>query len=171
MEKKLQKSNNVTYYYTVNLLIKNFQSNGESTINHIHIKVFCPIERNKRDTKWHNTTGNIVTKAILEGGQINSLSNIYFRYHLERRIFHELLELKRLQIRAGKSNEQVLVKRLVDEYKKAGLIVGLKQYDGIYTFKHFERYLYGKLTSFKKPPQVLTSWTSLSPQRRIKHRP
>ncbi|KAL1460798.1 hypothetical protein WDU94_012744 [Cyamophila willieti] len=67
------------------------------------------------------------------------------KYHLERRIFHELLELKRLQIRAGKSNEQILVKRLVDEYKKAGLIVGLKQYDGIYTFKHFERYLYDQL--------------------------
>uniref|UniRef100_A0A8D8Q1Z5 Ankyrin-2 n=1 Tax=Cacopsylla melanoneura TaxID=428564 RepID=A0A8D8Q1Z5_9HEMI len=67
------------------------------------------------------------------------------KYHLERRIFHELLELKRLQIRAGKSNEQILVKRLVDEYKKAGLIVGLKHYDGIYTFKHFERYLYDQL--------------------------
>lgn len=53
--------------------------------------------------------------------------------------------MKRLQIRAGKSNEQVLVKRLVDDYQKAGLIVGLRPYDGIYSFRHFERYLYGKV--------------------------
>lgn len=69
--------------------------------------------------------------------------SLIFRYHLERRIFHTLLELKRLQIRAGKSNEQILVKRLVDDYQKAGLVVGLRQYDGIYSFRHFERYLYG----------------------------
>ena len=31
---------------------------------------------------------------------------------MERKIFEELLELKRMQIRAGRANEQVLVKRL-----------------------------------------------------------
>ncbi|XP_065211635.1 ankycorbin-like isoform X2 [Planococcus citri] len=74
-----------------------------------------------------------------------AVQNSLRKYHLERRIFHTLLELKRLQIRAGKSNEQILVKRLVDDYQKAGLIVGLRQYDGIYSFRHFERYLYEQL--------------------------
>lgn len=66
------------------------------------------------------------------------------RYHLERRIFHELLELKRLQIRAGRSNEALLVKRLVDDYRRAGLCIGLKPYEGVFTFRGFERYLYGQ---------------------------
>jgi hypothetical protein len=41
-----------------------------------------------------------------------------FRYQIERRIFQELLDLKRLQIRAGRANESVLVKRLADEYTR-----------------------------------------------------
>ena len=35
------------------------------------------------------------------------------RYHLERKIFFQLMELKRMQIRNGKANEHVLVKRQV----------------------------------------------------------
>lgn len=38
------------------------------------------------------------------------------RYHLERKIFFQLMELKRLQIRNGRANEQVLVKRQVNFY-------------------------------------------------------
>nr|CAD7577598.1 unnamed protein product [Timema californicum] len=67
------------------------------------------------------------------------------KYHLERRIFQELLELKRLQIRAGRANEQVLVKRLVDDYQKAGLDIGLQKYEGPFTFRNFEKYLYEQL--------------------------
>jgi hypothetical protein len=68
-----------------------------------------------------------------------------------------LLELKRLQIRAGRANEQVLVKRLVDDYHKAGLTVGMRQYDGVFTFRNFEKYLYGRLHSTAKlqPEQFL----------------
>ncbi|KAI5741630.1 hypothetical protein M8J76_015533 [Diaphorina citri] len=94
----------------------------------------------KSDHEYEDDPYDINTMSVTQAVQQSMR-----KYHLERRIFHELLELKRLQIRAGKSNEQVLVKRLVDDYKKAGLIVGLKQYDGIYTFKHFERYLYDQL--------------------------
>ena len=49
-----------------------------------------------------------------------SLCSLYLfhRYQVERRIFEELLELKRMQIRAGRANEQVLVKRLSDKYSK-----------------------------------------------------
>ena len=38
------------------------------------------------------------------------------RYQIERRIFQELLELKRLQIRASKANEAVIVKQLSERY-------------------------------------------------------
>lgn len=67
-----------------------------------------------------------------------------FRYNLERLIFYQLSELKRLQIRAGKSDERVLVKRLVEEYGSTGLFTGLKRYDGPFSFKRFEKYLYGE---------------------------
>ncbi|CAG0880106.1 unnamed protein product [Cyprideis torosa] len=70
------------------------------------------------------------------------------RYELERRIFAELLELKRLQIRSGSVNEKLLVKRLVDAYKKEGL-VGLKTYEGPYNFASFEKYLYESLKSIQ----------------------
>lgn len=52
--------------------------------------------------------------------------------------------MKRLQIRAGRSNEALLVKRLVDDYRRAGLCIGLKPYEGVFTFRGFERYLYGQ---------------------------
>ena len=59
-----------------------------------------------------------------------------------------MLELKRLQIRAGRSSEGVLVKRLVDDYRRAGLMLGLQQYNGVYTFRAFEKYLYGKFIGY-----------------------
>ncbi|CAH0384964.1 unnamed protein product [Bemisia tabaci] len=106
---------------------------GKSTISQSQKK---DKEKERDDEEEPNINVVSVTQAV---------QNSVRKYHLERRIFNELLELKRLQIRAGKSNEQVMVKRLVDEYKKAGLIVGLRQYDGAYSFKHFERYLYDQL--------------------------
>ena len=70
---------------------------------------------------------------------------LILRYQVERRIFEELLELKRMQIRAGRANEQVLVKRLSDSYSKSiQSTMGLKNHDGPYTFKEFEKYLYSK---------------------------
>ena len=64
---------------------------------------------------------------------------------MERKVFEELLELKRMQIRAGRANEQLLVKRLSDNYAKTIQdLAGLKNYDGPFTFKAFEKYLYSK---------------------------
>ena len=37
---------------------------------------------------------------------------------VEKKIFQELLEMKKYQIRAGRSNEAVLVKRLIKNYNK-----------------------------------------------------
>jgi len=64
---------------------------------------------------------------------------------LERLIFYQLSELKRLQIRVGKSDERVLVKRLIEEYDRTGFI-GLSRYNGPFSFKRFEKYLYGKFS-------------------------
>ena len=50
-----------------------------------------------------------------------------------------------MQIRAGRANEQLLVKRLSDKYsKEIQSTMGLKTHDGPYTFKEFEKYLYSK---------------------------
>ena len=90
------------------------------------------------------TTSSIGTR-LTTISVTQAVQNSLRKYQIERRIFQELLELKRLQIRAGRANEQVLVKRLSDEYAKSiSNFVGLKRHDGPYTFKDFEKYLYGE---------------------------
>ena len=80
----------------------------------------------------------------------------HFRYQMERKIFEELLELKRNQIRAGRANEQLLVKRLSDSYAKTiNELAGLKNYDGPFTFKEFEKYLYSKFESLRNYVHIL----------------
>ena len=66
-----------------------------------------------------------------------------FRYQLERKIFQQLLELKQMQIRSGQSNEQVFAKRLIESFRKDSVTVGLRPYDGGYSFFELENYLYG----------------------------
>ncbi|XP_049798922.1 uncharacterized protein LOC126234270 [Schistocerca nitens] len=84
-----------------------------------------------------------------------AVQNSMRKYHMERRIFQQLLELKRLQIRAGRANEHVLVKRLVDDYRRAGLIVGLKGFHGPFTFRAFEKYLYDQLRTLQSAERRL----------------
>ncbi|XP_008555384.1 ankycorbin [Microplitis demolitor] len=77
------------------------------------------------------------------------------RYHLERKIFFQLMELKRLQIRHGRANEQVLVKRQVEMFHKAGMsgpALGVAKYDQPYTFKDFETFLYEQLRRLQRRP-------------------
>ncbi|CAK9807631.1 ANK2 [Anthophora plagiata] len=77
------------------------------------------------------------------------------RYHLERKIFFQLMELKRLQIRHGRANEQVLVKRQVDAFHKAGMsgpTLGVTKYDQPLTFRHFEAFLYDQLRKLQRRP-------------------
>lgn len=47
-------------------------------------------------------------------------------------------------MRAGKANEQLLVKRLAENYKRAGFSVNFRDFEGPFTFRNFEKYLYGK---------------------------
>lgn len=78
--------------------------------------------------------------------------SITCRYHLERKIFQQLLELKRQQIRAGQHNEAVLVKRAIDAYHQScASTVGVGRYVAEdYTFKSFEKFLYEALRRLQK---------------------
>lgn len=69
------------------------------------------------------------------------------RYHLERKIFQQLLDLKRLQIRSGQHNEHMLVKRAIDHYHRScAATVGAGRYNSNdYSFKSFEKFLYQSL--------------------------
>ena len=76
------------------------------------------------------------------------------RYNLERKIFQQLLELKQMQIvtppqlgRIGYTSEQVNAKRLIESFRKDSVTVGLRPYDGGYSFAELETYLYGNLIS------------------------
>ncbi|CAG0879444.1 unnamed protein product [Darwinula stevensoni] len=94
-------------------------------------------EGKTKEKMKHN--GNLSSSLDSMSGTV--MKNRVRRFELERKIFSELLELKRLQIRSGKANESLVVKRMVDRYKQEGLL-GLKGYDGPYTFRSFERFLY-----------------------------
>ena len=45
------------------------------------------------------------------------------KLQVEKKIFQELLEMKKYQIRVGRSNEAVLVKRLVKNYNKVSILL------------------------------------------------
>ncbi|CAB3246127.1 unnamed protein product [Arctia plantaginis] len=74
------------------------------------------------------------------------------RYYCERKIFQQLLELKRLQIITSKANEAVLVKRAIEEYNRSSLShVGLGPYNSPdYSFSSFEKFLYESLRKLQK---------------------
>lgn len=59
-----------------------------------------------------------------------------------------MLDLKQMQIRSGQANEQVFAKRLIDSIRKEANTVGLRPYDGAYSFQQLETYLYGNYSPF-----------------------
>ncbi|XP_023287770.1 ankycorbin [Orussus abietinus] len=101
----------------------------------------CPITERQQALNMDNVTRDVQVSLR--------------RYHLERKIFFQLMELKRLQIRHGRANEQVLVKRQVDVFHKAGTagpMLGVTKYDQPYTFRHFETFLYEQLRRLQRRP-------------------
>lgn len=66
---------------------------------------------------------------------------------MERKLFQQLLDLKQMQIRIGRANEQVLAKRLIDGLRKDAITVDLRPYDGSYSFHQLEVYLYSWVKS------------------------
>uniref|UniRef100_A0A6P7FWT9 Ankycorbin n=1 Tax=Diabrotica virgifera virgifera TaxID=50390 RepID=A0A6P7FWT9_DIAVI len=109
---------------------------------------FEPSPRSTRVPKWKNMTERGVNMISVTQ---NIQTNIR-RYHLERKIFQQLLELKRHQIRAGQHNEAVLVKRAIDAYHKScASTVGVGRYiTDDYTFKSFEKFLYEALRKLQR---------------------
>ncbi|XP_028982291.1 ankycorbin isoform X2 [Diachasma alloeum] len=107
----------------------------------------------KRTLKCHPNTERQQTlnmETIQRDVQINLR-----RYHLERKIFFQLMELKRLQIRHGRVNEHILIKRQVESFNKSGMsgpTLGVARYDQPLTFRHFEGYLYEQLRRLQKRP-------------------
>ena len=102
-----------------------------------------PPRKEKIGINWQKNTIQEVT-----GGAPTNVK----RYQLERRIFQELLELKRLQIRASKANEAVIVKQLSERYNSTvrQLAPG-DQYRGNFLFKEFEAFLYITLQKIQSP--------------------
>lgn len=69
-----------------------------------------------------------------------------YRYHIERKLFEELQELKRCQIRSNRSHEALLVKRLADKFdRELTKIPNISTFSGPYNYKTYEKFLYGKL--------------------------
>lgn len=77
-----------------------------------------------------------------------------YRYHMERKIFQHLLDLKRLQIRSGQANEHMLVKRAIDTYHNSvAATIGAGRYTRKdYTYRGFEQFLYQSLRTLQKSP-------------------
>ena len=71
---------------------------------------------------------------------------------IEIRILQDPLELKRLQIRASKANESVIVRQLAERYNNTmtNLSAG-GQYKGPFKFKDFESFLYRTLQKIQCP--------------------
>ncbi|XP_043273524.1 inversin isoform X2 [Venturia canescens] len=95
------------------------------------------------------------------------------RYHLERKIFFQLMELKRLQIRHGRANEHVLVKRQVESFHRAGMsgpALGVAKYDQALTFRDFEAFLYEQLRRLQRRPATPDFCTEAKQCTRKTHR-
>ncbi|KAL1500744.1 hypothetical protein ABEB36_006189 [Hypothenemus hampei] len=99
-------------------------------------------------TKWKNVSERGVNMTSVT----RNIQNNIRRYHLERKIFQHLLDLKRNQIRAGQHNEAVLVKRAIDQYNQScSSSVGAGRYiPQEFTFKKFEKFLYDSLRKLQK---------------------
>ncbi|CAH0550681.1 unnamed protein product [Brassicogethes aeneus] len=109
---------------------------------------FEPSPRSSRIPKWKNMSERGCNmKTVTQTIQTNIR-----RYHLERKIFQQLLELKRFQIRSNQHNEAMLVKRAIDQYHQSCLsTVGAGRYvPEDYTFKSFEKFLYESLRRLQK---------------------
>nr|XP_027223782.1 uncharacterized protein LOC113815961 isoform X1 [Penaeus vannamei] len=92
-----------------------------------------------------NKTPEVKTPEV-KTPKVKSVTNVCnTRYALERRLFQQLLELKRVQIKNTRANEQVLIKRMVDAYMKEGVQLGIRGYNGPYNFQSYEKYLYDQL--------------------------
>ncbi|CAH1365692.1 unnamed protein product [Tenebrio molitor] len=109
---------------------------------------FEPSPRSSRIPKWKNMTERGVNMTSVT----QSIQTNIRRYHLERKIFQHLLDLKRMQIRAGQHNEAILVKRAIDSYHQScASTIGAGRYvPEDYSFRSFEKFLYLSLRKLQR---------------------
>ncbi|KAF2904745.1 hypothetical protein ILUMI_01433, partial [Ignelater luminosus] len=109
---------------------------------------FEPSPRSSRIPKWKNMSERGVNMTSVT----QTIQSNIRRYHLERKIFQHLLDLKRLQIRSGQHNEAVLVKRAIDAYHRScAATVGAGKYTSQdFSFRSFENFLYNSLRKIQR---------------------
>ncbi|KAK5648482.1 hypothetical protein RI129_003374 [Pyrocoelia pectoralis] len=127
---------------------RNAKSAGSDYDSNLIDSGFEPSPRSTRIPKSKNMSERGVNMTSVT----QTIQSNIRRYHLERKIFQHLLDLKRLQIRSGQHNESVLVKRAVDAYHRScAATVGAGRYlSQDYTFKDFESFLYNSLRKIQK---------------------
>ncbi|XP_074595007.1 uncharacterized protein LOC141850321 [Brevipalpus obovatus] len=76
------------------------------------------------------------------------------KYQLERKILQELQDLKLCQIRSGRTNEPVLVKRLVDKFRKEVNEPEIAGFNENFSYSTYERFLYDQLSKLSKSNAV-----------------
>lgn len=87
------------------------------------------------------------------------------KHRQEVKILEELQNLKRSQIRSGRANEALLVKRLADHYPQDTFnLIGLDtSYHGPFTYQSYERFLYDQLRKLSQSNCVKLAAKSPSP--------
>ena len=108
--------------------------------------------RMKIDLDLRPKTSMLSTSRMSRSSSMTMTSQqILRKFHVEQKIFHQLLELKKNQIRAGRASEGVMVKRIADKYNKdLDVLYGMKMFKGDYSFRSFEEHLYQELNKVKE---------------------
>ncbi|XP_037073129.1 inversin-like [Pollicipes pollicipes] len=73
------------------------------------------------------------------------------RVQAEKKIFQDLLELKRVQMRVNKTNEEAFIKRLAENFNASVIKLTLTSFKGPYTYTAYEKYLNGQLKHLQVP--------------------
>ncbi|KPM05196.1 ankyrin repeat domain containing protein 16 [Sarcoptes scabiei] len=102
------------------------------------------LEKHRRSNKYRGSNDHIATSshdiyARIDPRFINQTVEKYIRkFYTERKLFEELYDLKRYQIRTGRTNEPQSVRRLVDRFRRETKTLGMKDFNGPYTYRAYE---------------------------------
>jgi len=128
-----------------------------NTEDHVRSKSMSVLSDSSKSTKSQicDTSPRSVSRQTVIVGRRSSLETDELassvertirKYKQERKLFEELQNLKRNQIRSGQASEALLVKRLVDHFRNdSSDLLGLEIYHGPYTYESYESFLYDQL--------------------------
>ncbi|XP_023216625.1 inversin-B-like isoform X2 [Centruroides sculpturatus] len=134
---------------------------GKSDYSHIKARVNTRRSTNNQNIPVMEKLQNSGQKSMASRSITQQIQQSLRKYQLERKLFQELQELKHHQIRSGRANESIVVKRLVERYRREVLLPGMRDFEGPYTYKAFEKYLYDQLrllssSNHGKVPRIKT---------------